>query len=259
MRNNLCHPIKILIITLAVFISPCQAIEITISNSSIRRFDYDISHSKLDVYNAKDYGIRWQRISGGSSSCIKPYARLTWTNNGASASGGMDEGIWYQFYSGANFDFSESPDVNIRADNGCIDYVFIKLDIGYFNGERQETRYSENIAIPAGIFCSLDIQQDIEFSKVNVGDSVNAVNISTNPSGDGVVTFRPNATDGDKGRLSNGNSSLTYSVAGGIWNNALAQWEGALDGKYTLKLDDIPRSAAPGKYSGNLTATILCQ
>mgnify|MGYP003365560251 CR=1 FL=1 len=260
MRQKFIYPMKILIIMLMTFILPCQAGEITISSIAPLRTGHKIGYDELDKYYATNYTLKWQRISGGASSCVNnAFGMFYWSNNNVTASSSMNEGTWYNLYNDTSRDFSERPDAEISADNSCAEDVVIEMAVGHYNGGNPQTTASEHFTLPAGTSCSLDVEQDIDFSKVNKGDSVNAVNISANPSGVGVVAFRPNAVDGDKGKITNGDNFLTYSISGAFWNNALAQWEGALSGGYSLKLDDIPQSAAPGKYNGNVTATISCE
>lgn len=260
MRQKMIYPMRILIIMLATFILPCQAGEINISSIIPHKTGHEIGYEKLDKYYATNYTLKWQRISGGASSCINnAIGKFYWSSNNVNASGNMDENIWYNFYNDTNHDFSERPNAEMSADNSCTEDVVIKLEVGHYNDGDPQSRYSEEFTLPAGSACSLGVEQDIDFLKVNKGNSVNAVNITSNREGNGRVTFRPNAVDGDKGKVTNGNNFLTYSVIGGLWNNALAQWEGPISGGYSLKLDDIPQSAAPGKYSGNLTATISCE
>lgn len=262
MHHKFINPLRILIIMLAAFTLPCQANKTTISSVAPFTTSHKMGYEQLDKYYATNYTLEWQRISGGASSCVNNVmGKFYWSNNNVNATSSMNEGVWYNLYTDTSRDFAERPDAEISAANSCAEDVVIEMLVGHYNDGYPKITASENFTLPAGFSCSLDVEQDIDFSKVNKGDSVNAVNISANPSGDGMVAFRPNAVDGDKGKITNitnGNNFLTYSISGSLWNRALAQWESPLTGGNSLKLDDIPQSAAPGKYNGNVTATITC-
>lgn len=140
---------------------------------------------------------------------------------------------------------------------GTVMSGIVKTKLSRYGGVEAPVLSTEIRNISAA--CSVEVETEPKIPKLYVRDSVNEINISSFGTGYGNLTFKPNEIQGDKGKLTNGSSYLTYSVTGGniAWDSALGQWKGSMEEHY-LKIDDIPSNAASGAYTGNMTATITC-
>lgn len=113
------------------------------------------------------------------------------------------------------------------------------------------------VTVPANRTCSVNVVTSPAIPDLVPGKAVNAIQITSASTGTGTLAFKPNANNGSKGTITDGTHFLTYSVPGTTWNSGTGQWTGGL-GDYSLKLDNIPDPTTPGKYKGNMTATISC-
>lgn len=143
----------------------------------------------------------------------------------------------------------------------------LKTDDNYSGGSGNSLNQFSTIGtvnMPAASVCSLDVNAEPDFGELTVGGGP-IINVTSNASGSGYVTFKPNDNDGTYGLIKNENGgTLSYSVVDistslPVSNVASGQWQGDLTRDYGLQLQGIPVGASPGEYSGTMTTTLSCE
>lgn len=124
-------------------------------------------------------------------------------------------------------------------------------------------RISPFIEVPSTITCSVNMADSLAFNHLIAGETSMPIQLTSNFTGSGNITFKPDAHDNVGGLIKNENGkTLSYSVFGSSstteWNAADGQWRGNLTNDYALQIGAIPASVEPGTYKGTMTATISC-
>lgn len=158
---------------------------------------------------------------------------------------------------GLNFSKGDTASFSLKFVNNCTSSfrrffaIFDLSNVNSFIGDWYD--------VPAKTTCSLDVDIAPKIPVLNPGNVVNAVNLASSGLGNGTVTFKPDQYSGSKGKIINDRNFLTYAVQGASWDTSTGKWSGLISGSYALKIDDVPRSATPGVYTGTMTATISCE
>lgn len=145
------------------------------------------------------------------------------------------------------------------------DYTMINTSTSWVTVAISIHNYSDNneaaplnIALAPASNCSVDVAVTPNLGNLTPGTSVAAVNLTSNPIGNGSLVFKPDSYTANGGKITNGSNFLTYSITNATWNASSGNWSGTLSGSHGIKLADIPKSAVAGVYKGTMTATISC-
>lgn len=106
----------------------------------------------------------------------------------------------------------------------------------------------------------VNITSEAPFGKVYPGKQDKQLSITSDASGDALLTFTPGSANGQSGTLKNSTGDeIGYSVLNAEWNNG--KWTSRLTTgqNYMLQLNDIAKGTTAGKYEGNLTVTLTCE
>lgn len=121
------------------------------------------------------------------------------------------------------------------------------------------------VTLPAASVCSLDVNTEPDFGELTEGKTATSIQVTSNASGSGYVTFETNDNDGTYGLIKNRNGgALSYSVVDistslPVSNVASGHWQGDLTRDYGLQLQSVPVGTTPGEYSGTMTTTLSCE
>jgi hypothetical protein len=106
--------------------------------------------------------------------------------------------------------------------------------------------------------CAVDVNTTPAIPDIYPRESISPVQITSNGSGTGALSFIPGKRNGEKGVLLNDNNQeMTYSVSDAKWSNSLGGWSGSI-ADYYLNIDKITSSTPGGIYSGTLAVRISC-
>lgn len=106
--------------------------------------------------------------------------------------------------------------------------------------------------------CSVNVNNVPVIPDIFPNETNSLIKITSNISGDGMLSFIPSERNGEKGVLRNDNNNqISYSMATIPWNNKLLGWSGKLD-EYSLNIDKISSATQAGIYKGTMTVRISC-
>jgi len=140
--------------------------------------------------------------------------------------------------------------------------VMLKIqstDDNYWGGSSNGFSTIAKVTLPASTVCSMDVNTLPDFGKITPGKASTPIQITSNASGNGRVTFKPADYDGNRGLIKNREGEALRYYVEGLTSTATDFWQGNLTRDYYLKLDTVPATAKPGEYTGTINTTLSCE